>query len=237
MGIFDDLGKAATDLWNAGKDFVEGLAEDAEEALEVAGEFFVDEILGLDDLTSGESSGGGSEGHEEEHEWGNSSSGLQAANLTDALVTSVKDAQSKPDAMHGFWMADIQGTVDDIVTEPDSTHVFDKVAGTVDEIVTTIGTEPGVAKELPEANTKADTLQFIPQMTGPAHTPEWTNFNDGDPGPAILQIPPYVATDGMFGSTLGEPTSVFVPQMPPADLTFATTLDDASQTPSISWLF
>jgi len=234
MGILDDFGNAVSDVWDAGVNLVKKIVEGAEEAVEEVGKVILDEILGLDDLT-GEGSEGGSDGHEGDADWGDNASGLQVVNLTDALFKPVTDAQQKPDFLNLLWTDDIQGTVNDLVTEPDATHVFDKVAGPVSEIVTTIGPQdPGIAETTKhEANATADSLLFINQQ--PA-SPEWTDVPAHDPGVALLQLPPSLA-ESIFTDVPGPSLQSPSVQMPGLDdPAFGTTLEDAAQTPWASWL-
>jgi hypothetical protein len=43
------------------------------------------------------------------------------------------------------------------------------------------------------ANTAADSLPFVHRV--PAHTPEWTNYNDGDPSTGLLEVPSFLTSD------------------------------------------
>lgn len=92
---------------------------------------------------------------------------------------------------------DIDNTLDDAVTEPDATHLFDDVAGTVADIVTEARPLHVGRTGFERSDFTADTLQFI--HSHPAHTPEWTNFNAGDPSTGLLEAPSFLASDSVLG--------------------------------------
>ena len=43
------------------------------------------------------------------------------------------------------------------------------------------------------ADTAADFRPFVHRV--PAHTPEWTNYNDGDPSAGLLEVPSFLTSD------------------------------------------
>jgi hypothetical protein len=43
------------------------------------------------------------------------------------------------------------------------------------------------------ADTAADSRPFVHRV--PAHTPEWTNYNDGDPSTGLLEVPSFLTSD------------------------------------------
>ena len=172
--------------------------EAGEEGLEEVGNFVLEEILGIDIDASDE--GSPSEGHDYDADYGDTSDELRlAADLTDHFLTTVDEASTESNVRRLLLTDDIYGTLDDAVTEPDATHVFDDVAGTVADIVTETEARPlhvaGTGFE--RGDLAADSLQFI--HSHPAHTPEWTNFNEGDPSTGLLEVPSFLASDSVLG--------------------------------------
>ena len=70
------------------------------------------------------------------------------------------------------------------------------------------------------ADTAADSRPFVHRV--PAHTPEWTNYNDGDPSAALLEVSSFLTSD-------------IYAHAPQPDFTIA--FADASPSLSVDWLF
>lgn len=198
MGVWDDFVEVLSDGADAAGELIDDVVELGEEGLEEAANLFLEKILGID--IDGSDEGSPSEGHDYDSDYGDTSDELQvAADPMDRIITTVHDASSEPWLSHLLLTDDIYGMIDDAVSEPDATHVFDAVAGTVADIVTETETRPlRVAGDGYErGDTSADSLQFIPAHS--AHTPEWTDFNQGDPSTGLLEAPSFLGADSILG--------------------------------------
>lgn len=196
MGILDDFEEAVSDGIDAAGSLIEGAVEAGEEGVEEVGKFVLEEILGFD--VEGSDGGSPSEGHDYDQDYNDTSDELQIADLIDPYVSSVREASTESIALDVILTDDIYGTIDDAVTEPDATHLFDDVAGTVTDIVIESEARPLNVAEVRVERTDftADSIQFIP-----AHTPDWTNFNDGDPSAGLLEAPSFLVDESLFAVT------------------------------------
>jgi len=189
MGLWDDLEEVASDGVDAVGNLVDGAEEAAEEGLEEVGNFVLEEILGID--VEGSDEGSPSEGHDYDGGFDSTSDELRLAGPTAQLLTTVREASTESNVSRLFWANDIYGTIDDAITEPDAMHLFDDVAGAISDIV---------------SETEARPLHGVP-----VHVPEWTNFNQGDPGPALLQVPSFLTADSLFVQAQGDDTTHTLP--------------------------